>query len=577
MIAVGSLPDALAEASPSFSDDAIAAASLMAFAPRSLRGIRVRARAGAGRDAYLALLKMLLQEVNWHRLPPSISDEHLRGGLDLAATLASGHPVYALGLLARSGVVVLPSAERLPSRLAATLCRALDEDPDLLIIALDEGIDDERMPDGLADRLALHVDLDQLEPAACSVPNVEALRDTVATSRAQLTDRTPGDDEAISQTVASLSVALDVRSLRVITACAAAARAIALLDARAAPSDRHMAQAVRLVLLPRARQLPQSSDAQEAPAPDSAPPEAPSAETPPSQVEQQQLDDLVLAAALAQLPPDVLARLTSDGRNRSAAATAARSGKDDVRARHGRPAGTRSGSLTHGDRLDIVTTLRTAAPWQGLRKRLPGGPVRLQRSDFRVKRLVRPTGVTTIFLVDASGSSALHRLAEVKGAVELLLADCYIRRDHVALISFRGKTAELLLPPTRALARAKRSLAALPGGGGTPLASALITADAVAGDVRRRGNRADIVVLTDGRANVDRNGRPGRAAAEADAHLAAAALKSKGVASLVIDTSARPDPASNRLAAALGATYLALPYADSNTLSTAIKSAGAAR
>jgi magnesium chelatase subunit D len=90
-----------------------------------------------------------------------------------------------------------------------------------------------------------------------------------------------------------------------------------------------------------------------------------------------------------------------------------------------------------------------------------------------VSRFKQRRETTTIFVVDASGSAALHRLAEAKGAVELLLADCYVRRDRVAMLAFRGKGAELMLPPTRSLVRAKRSLAGLPGGGGTPLAAGM--------------------------------------------------------------------------------------------------------
>jgi magnesium chelatase subunit D len=94
--------------------------------------------------------------------------------------------------------------------------------------------------------------------------------------------------------------------------------------------------------------------------------------------------------------------------------------------------------------------------------------VAIRREDLRVRRFQTRAEVLTIFAVDASGSSALARLAEAKGAVELLLAEAYVKRAQVALIAFRGTGAELLLPPTRSLARARRLLAELPGGAAAP-------------------------------------------------------------------------------------------------------------
>ena len=123
------------------------------------------------------------------------------------------------------------------------------------------------------------------------------------------------------------------------------------------------------------------------------------------------------------------------------------------------------------------------------RPRLAHADARLRMSpeDFRVTRYKQRTQTLTIFVVDASGSTALNRLAEAKGAVELLLADCYIRRDQVAVVAFRGRKAEILLPPTRSLVRAKRGLAGLPGGGGTPLARRSRPRRPLAMLARRRG------------------------------------------------------------------------------------------
>ena len=202
-----------------------------------------------------------------------------------------------------------------------------------------------------------------------------------------------------------------------------------------------------------------------------------------------------------------------------------------------------------------------------------GRLIEVRKSDFPVKRTKRKSETATIFVVDASGSSALNRLAEAKGAVELLLADCYIRRDQVAVIAFRGTTAELLLAPTRSLVRAKRCLAGLPGGGATPLASALEAAALLADQVRRKGMMPTLVLLTDGRANIARDGTPGRERAQTDAVLTARTLRALQITTLLIDTSSKPQAQAERLAAEMAAVYLPLPYADAQRLSAVVRAA----
>lgn len=201
--------------------------------------------------------------------------------------------------------------------------------------------------------------------------------------------------------------------------------------------------------------------------------------------------------------------------------------------------------------------------------------MRVEAADFRVTRHKQRSATLTIFAVDASGSAALNRLAEAKGAVELLLADCYIRRDQVAVISFRGRTAELLLPPTRSLVRAKRSLASLPGGGGTPLAAAIDAALALALQSQRRGETPTLVMLSDGRANVARSGAAGRDAAHGDALRACQRVRQMRIKALFIDTSPRANALASELAAAMHAQYVPLPFANSRALSEIVSAAAA--
>ena len=244
----------------------------------------------------------------------------------------------------------------------------------------------------------------------------------------------------------------------------------------------------------------------------------------------------------------------------------------------GRPAGIRRVRPRSGARLNLIETLRAAIPWQRLRGRAPGeGRVAVRPEDFRATRYLARMETTIVFVVDASGSAALTRLAETKGAVELVLAECYARRDRVALIGFRGSVSEILLPPTRSLVRAKRSLAGLPGGGGTPLAAGIDGALAMADAIARQGQTPVVVLLTDGRANIARDGSQGRDQAQADALESARALRLAGVSTLLVDTSPRTQEAARRLAAEMGATSLALPFADASTIAGAVSQSAAPR
>jgi magnesium chelatase subunit D len=594
-------------ASPGWTDAAVAA-SLLAVDPNC--GAALRSLAGPVRDRWLALLRQLMPATApIRRIPLQISDGRLLGGLDLAATLRARRPVADRGLLveADGGLVLLAMAERISATTAAHVTGVLDTQLVLLerdgltlrtplrvgVVALDEGIgDDERLPSTLLDRLAFQINLDNIRVNETFGQWHDA--DEIAAARARLGEVQASEE--VLQSLCQTALALGIDSIRASLLALRVARAAAALDGRSDVSRDDATLAARLVLAPRATRMPASEPPEsedDADTPDDeqenddSPPPPPESEDKSGEDENEKpaevegnLDDVVLAAAQAAIPAGLLAQLKAAGDRSSRAPSAGRAGVMKNSRLRGRPAGVRRGQPRAGSKLNVVETLRAAAPWQRLRKQETAalhGPdanakrIEVRLDDFHVSRYRQRTETTTVFVVDASGSSALHRLAEAKGAVELLLAESYVRRDRVAVVGFRGRSAEILLPPTRSLVRAKRSLAALPGGGGTPLASGIDAATAMVDAIRRHGGTPTVVLLTDGRANIARDGGPGRARAHEDALAAARLLRVMGISALLVDTSPHAHHLAQHLATEMGARYLALPYADAKTLSGAVK------
>jgi magnesium chelatase subunit D len=644
-VAAAAAPGADAEADTDLRwADALTAAALLAVDPVGLGGALLRARAGPQRALWLAALRHSLPAgTPMRRVPLGIADDRLLGGLDLAATLLAGRPVAQRGVLAEAdgGLLELAMAERLNPGTVARLAAAMDtgqvrmerdgltlQQPARLgLVALDEGVDDDECASPvLADRLAFHLVLDGLpghgpgprgtttDHDADSLDALLAVSAAdVAAARARLPQVASGEGTATA--LCRAAVALGIDSLRAPWLALRAACAAAALQGHDTVEPDDAALAARLVLGPRATRFPAPPEDQAPPdVPPDLPPEPPPADppqdrapppepdaaaTPPPDPPQddapppdqiQPLDEVVLEAALASMPAGMLALLKAGAAQRNPAQAAGRVGALQAGGPRGRPLGARRGELRAGARLDLIATLRAAAPWQPLRQREAAlattanaaaavRRVLVRPEDFHISRRAQRRETTTLFVVDASGSAALHRLAEAKGAVELLLADCYVRRDRVALLAFRGSSAELVLPPTRSLVRAKRALAGLPGGGGTPLALALDAAADLAGKLLRRGGTPVLVLLTDARANIARNGAPGRDLATADALISARQLRALGLGMLVVDTApgaSRPaagagPTVARQLSDALQARYLPLPQMDAAMLSRAAR------
>lgn len=575
--------------------DANLIAILLAINPRGLKGVTVKSQFGPVRDAWLKYLKDLATSCGSQILkaPANISADQLKGALDIEASLQRASLVMSKGLLERAegNLLLLPMVERMDLQVIALISQALDEkntvntEAHFGVIAFDESDNaEEAISARLLDRLAFELYLDQFSIADIN-ESLEVDAEDIAKARKLLPSVKCSDEYLEVMTKAGFS--LGVSSFRANQFALEAAKTLAALRGLGEVGQDEVIDAARLVYTPSKQmhinsemdqadqdseesQDDQAQDAENQAEDSQNDSESPDQEQPSSE----DLEDIIVEAVKSTIPPQLLNQPKKNlPAGKFAAHVSGKSGAIQKNFLSGRPLTSRKGRPQDGRRLDILKSIRAAIPWQRVRgmmlsedqQKTTRARIDFRTEDLHIKQYLRRRGTVTIFLVDASGSSATQRLAEAKGALEELLAQCYIRRDEVAMVSMRGAKAEIVLPPTRSLVRAKRNLAALPGGGGTPLAAGFRAANEMAISLERKGLTPIIVVMSDGKANVNLKGVGGRESAHSDALMAAKELRIKNHRLLFVDTSPKPEILAQELSSAMAAQYFPLPFASSTS------------
>ena len=628
--------------------DAARQALLLLAVDPSLGGVVVAAGVGTGKSTMVRSFARLLDAPIFVELPVGVTEDRLLGGLDLEATLARGERVHRSGLLARAdgGLLYADGVNLLDDSTVNHLLASLDsgvvrvEREGLSVVELSrfaliatydpaEGPPRRHLLDrvGLIAAPVAHApsparaevvrrnlaaDKHRLAPrrrvrkgesrelehlGGASFDDEDALlRAMIMAAREALPQVTI--DEKQTRQLVQAALALGVEGHRADIFATRAAVASAALAGREAVADEDLERAVRFVILPRATRMPQAEEPapppppeEEPPPPDQPPPEnkdqdeEDEQEKPPPPPEELTVEDLILSALDTDIPPDVLETPFTVRRSGRSGSRGATSG---LRGRHIRSIP----GLPSQGRLDVVATLRAAAPWQRARRaeaeerrhthphmQAHGHHVRLKADDLHIKKYRSKAGTLFCFVVDASGSMALHRMRQAKGAVNALLQQAYVHRDQVALLAFRGEQAELLLPPSQSVELAKRALDVLPTGGGTPLGAALLAAYNVAEQARSRGiHRTTLVLITDGRPNVPLRPDPSHDKqtrldiARQEVQTLSARLRTAGIGAVVIDTqrSYVSRGEAQQLAAWLGGRYVYLPQGRGEQIAQAV-------
>ncbi len=508
----------------------------------SLGSLSIKANYSTLRTVFLSNLLSLLKPKRLKKIYPFQNPTDFANNINMVDTLTFGTPKYNEDIFSSDNIaLILTNTEKMEKGLATFLRNKIKNNRNKFFIALDESESNEVPRENLSDYLIFSINLDGTRHK--DLKKVSINRKKISEAKEKLA-AVQVNKKILDYLIASAEM-FSISNMHTIFTTLKVAKSLCAYKGKKSVTREDINLAISLSMIHKAKQIPEFQQEEKVATPE----QEQSRDDNESKANETELNSedkkMLIDALKISLPSSLIETLLSKNSQSISYGEAAGSGERNNNFSVGCPIPSVNRKYSSDKRIDLMGTLTKSIPWQKIRSSsvTKNKKIIIYPQDIMIKRFEKQSERLLIFLVDASGSNAIGRLNEAKGAIEILLSDAYAKRDNVALISFSGLKA----------------------------ANGLLEAFNMASAARSRSIKPIIILLSDGRGNMSLDGVGDRVKATKDTTYIASLIKRNAINNIFIDTSRRKTPMANELARELNGHYFQLPMANSSSISKAVQ------
>lgn len=337
---------------------------MLRLVPFDLGGLIIKSRHSETRRLALNLIEKNLNEFPVKKIYPEISDSKLHGGLDFSETLSLGRPVYRKSLFDNNPKILkLMMGERFEPRIATIFAQKMDIKQNFLLLVIDEGIEEEEIPECLKERISFYIDLNSMPFKKLKnfrIKKYDILNAKSLLNQIEMPENFYNDLFKIMSTTG-------INSIRPLLFAVKVASALSALRGVKVVEEKDLIESIGLTLAHKIKNFPNPIEDNQKQNQNNNEPYEDKEENKKKSTNIPL--ELLLDAVKVNLPSNILENIIHGKGNNKSLVNKSGSGQNKISFQRGRPLPSINGIPNGRNKIDVIGTLKSAAPWQLIRKK----------------------------------------------------------------------------------------------------------------------------------------------------------------------------------------------------------------